>query len=87
MENYFARKCSATGEGMNEGYVFREGEEYFKEEKDLVDFLRGLDEYNTDLSDEFLLKEAYDLEEYYYTEWEEDFQYQLVDGVLIELED
>jgi hypothetical protein len=29
MENYFARKCSATGEGMNEGYVFREGEEYF----------------------------------------------------------
>ncbi len=87
MENYFARKCSATGEGMNEGYVFREGEEYFKEEKDLVGFLRGLDEYNTDLSDEFLLKEAYDLEEYYYTEWEEDFQYQLVDGVLIELED
>ena len=66
----FARRCDATGKGINEGYVFGDGELYFSEEKHLIDHLKsrgGMD----GLSDEFILKEAYDQEEYYYTEWEE----------------
>ena len=64
----FARRCDATGRGMNEGYVVGEGELYFSEEKYLIDWLRsrgGMD----NLSDEFILNEAYELDEYYYTEW------------------
>lgn len=68
----FARKCSVTGKGINEGYVFNDGELYFYNESDLLSFLRNRDtEGNENLSDEFILKEAYDLEEYYYTEWNE----------------
>ncbi len=55
---------------MNDGYVFNDGEMYFYNESDLVLFLRNR-EGNNDLSDDFLLKEAYDQEEYYYTEWNE----------------
>ena len=66
----FARRCDATGRGMNEGYVIGDGERYFSEKQHLIDWLRsrgGMDE----LSDEFILNESYELEEYYYTEWEE----------------
>lgn len=67
----FVRVCSATGRGMNKGYVVRDGELYFSEEKHLVEWLRnrgGMD----GLSDEFILNEAYNEEEYYYTEWDEE---------------
>lgn len=66
----FARRCDATGRGMNEGYVIGDGERYFSEKQHLIDWIRsrgGMDE----LSDEFILNESYELEEYYYTEWEE----------------
>jgi hypothetical protein len=86
----FARKCSATGVGMNEGYVVYDGEEYFANKSDLVKWFRDqkVDEYN-ELSDEFLLNEAYSLEEYYWTEWydEEDHQYEMINGVLTEIEE
>ena len=86
----FARKCSATGVGMNEGYVVNDGDEYFANKSDLVKWLRdrNVDEYN-ELSDEFLLNEAYSLEEYYWTEWydEEDHQYEMINGVLTEIEE
>ena len=39
----FARRCDATGRGMNEGYVFGDGELCFSTEKHLIDHLRGLD--------------------------------------------
>lgn len=55
---------------MNEGYVFNDGELYFYNESDLIVFLRNREGSN-DLSDDFLLKEAYDNDEYYYTEWNE----------------
>lgn len=86
----FARKCSATSVGMNEGYVVNDGDEYFANKSDLVKWLRdrNVDEYN-ELSDEFLLNEAYSLEEYYWTEWydEEDHQYEMINGVLTEIEE
>jgi hypothetical protein len=83
----FARQCSATGEGMNNGYVYRDGEMYFKYEPDLIAHLRSLDEYSSNLSDEFILNEAYNFEEYYYTEWEDDYQYELINGVLTEIDE
>ena len=72
----YAKQCSITGEGMNEGYVYYDGEMYFKYEKDFVLFLRYQNDI-WDLSDEFILNESYDNGEYYYTEWEdeEDFEY------------
>ena len=85
----YARKCSATGEGMNEGFCYGEGQEYFKYEKDLIKFLReGESEDFNSVSDEFILKEAYDCGEYYYTEWEDesDFQYVMSNGKLVEID-
>ena len=72
MERY-ARRCDVTGKGMNEGFVFGDGDMYFSEEKHLIDYLRRdiLGDDSKELSDEFILKESYDNEEYYYTEWEE----------------
>jgi hypothetical protein len=49
---------------------------------------RNVDEYN-ELSDEFLLEEAYAQDEYYHTEWDiEDSDYyyeEQADGTLIEI--
>jgi hypothetical protein len=59
----FARVCSATGRGMNEGFCFGDGEAYFIEKSDAL-------LYAIELGYESL-EEAYDDEAYYYTEWEE----------------
>jgi hypothetical protein len=75
----YARQCSITGEGMNEGYVYYDGEMYFKYEKDFILFLRYQNEPLQDvlhLSDEFILKESYDNGEYYWTEWEDENEYE-----------
>ena len=66
----FARRCDATGRGMNEGYVVNDGELYFSNEEHLINWIRGRGGMEG-LSDEFILNEAYNEEEYYYTEWEE----------------
>jgi len=80
MENLkFARQCSVTSEGMNEGWVFGDGEKYAKYEHDAW----GLaSDYGYESIDD-----AFDNDACYYTEWEDDYQYQLVDGKLIEIED
>lgn len=67
----FARKCSVTSKGINEGYCVNDGDLYFSEEAQLVKWLRDRDVDGTnELSDEFILNESYELEEYYYTEWD-----------------
>jgi hypothetical protein len=87
----YAKQCSITGEGMNEGYVYYDGEMYFKYEKDFVLFLRyqnELEEGIWDLSDELVLSESYDNGEYYWTEWEDEDDYQYCEdenGNLIEI--
>jgi hypothetical protein len=86
----WARVDTATGKGMNEGFCVGEGDAYFEEEADLIKYLRGLNEEgNKELSDDFILAEAYALEEYYYTEWDvEDSDYyyeEQADGTLIEI--
>jgi hypothetical protein len=59
----FARICTATGEGMNEGWVFGDGDAYFKYEADALAHAKDCC-YET-------LQEAYDDEAGYWTEWEE----------------
>lgn len=85
----FARKCSVTGKGINEGYCVNDGDLYFSEESQLVKWLRDRDVDGTnELSDEFILNEAYELEEYYYTEWdaEDEDEWYDEDGKLYENE-
>ena len=84
----YARKCDITAEGMNDGYVVGDGFMHIKYEKDLIALIRswGVDE-NNELSDDFILNESYENEEYYWTQWEcpTDFQYEEVNGELIEI--
>ena len=84
----YARQCDITGEGMNEGYIVGDGFMHIKYEKDLIALIRswGVDE-NNELSDDFILNESYENEEYYWTEWEcpTDLQYEEVNGKLIEI--
>ncbi len=72
MERY-ARRCDATGCGMNEGYVVGDGELYFSEEQHLIKWLKGVAEQESlnFESDKLMLNHYYDEELYYYTEWEE----------------
>lgn len=87
----WARVDTATGKGMNEGFCVGDGDAYFVNKADLVKYLREelkVDE-NNELSDEFILEEAYAEDEYYYTEWDvEDSDYyyeEQADGTLIEI--
>lgn len=74
----FARRCDATGKGINEGYVFGDGEMYFTTREALIDHLRGLDWVDADgdssqdlTDDEDILEFFYNEDAYYYTEWDE----------------
>jgi hypothetical protein len=69
----FARKCDATGRGMNRGYVVGDGELYFSEEQDLIEWLKDVakEERLEFESDELMMEHYYVDELYYYTEWEE----------------
>lgn len=58
----YARKCSKTGKGINEGFCFNDGEKYFKEEYDAILYAKELG-YNS-------LDEAYEDEGYYWTDLE-----------------
>jgi len=57
----YHRICDATGEGMNEGFVFTD--KYFKHEKDALDY--AISEGFKDLDD------SYESGFHYYTEWDE----------------
>lgn len=92
----FARKCTATGIGMNSGFCWMDGEEYFStqelalarikqyiKENDIEDEMVGL-------SDAELLEWAHDEDICYYTEWGKDDMIDeryLEDGTFIEAED
>lgn len=61
MEKY-ARKCSKTGKGMNEGFCFFDGETYLKDEYDAILYAKELG-YDS-------LDDAYNNDIYYWTDWE-----------------
>jgi hypothetical protein len=70
MEEKFARRCDINGCGINEGYVFGEGEMYAGDKDSALIIAK---QYGYDNLDE-----AYEDGAYYYTEWEElddDFYY------------
>lgn len=84
MNKKYARACDVTGEGMNEGFCIQDGLMHIKYEEDMIKHLKGVEEEGQ-LSDEILLKDYYDCGYYYYTEWEDDFQYEEINGILKEL--
>lgn len=66
----YARKCDISGKGMNEGYCIGDGEMHIETEANMIKHLRSLEENPLiEMSNEYLLKEAYDLEYYYFTDW------------------
>ena len=68
----YARQCSVTGEGMNNGFVICDGEMYIKYTEHLWRHITNETQYAN-------MKEAYDDDYYYYTDWsdcEDDFQYE-----------
>lgn len=75
----FARKCNVTGEGMSDGHVFRDGEMYFSTDELAQTHMQILG-YRS-------VKEAYEAGEIYWTVWEEDdYQYIVKNGELVEIE-
>jgi hypothetical protein len=79
----YARKCDKCGEGMNEGFCIYEGEEYYCS-----------DECLHSVYSKSVWEGMYDAEDIgnspsYWTEWEdiEDYQYQIIDGKLQDVED
>jgi len=73
---------------MNEGYLVGDCTPV-KYEKDLIALIRSwnVDE-NNELSDEFILTESYNNEEYFWTVWEDEseHQYEEINGKLIEIQ-
>lgn len=64
----FARKCSATGKGINEGYVFNDGEMYFISKEHLVNYLKTLDWEDCNGNRSQDIEDDNDLLEYFYRE-------------------
>jgi len=84
----YARQCDVTGEPMNEGYCIQDGLMYIKYEDDLIAHIRAVEKEGK-LTDEWLLNDYYEADYYYWTEWEdeEDFQYEIINGTLTLIED
>jgi late competence protein required for DNA uptake (superfamily II DNA/RNA helicase) len=80
----YARKCDKCGQGMNEGFCIYEGQEYYCSDECL---------HSVYSEQEWL--EMYNAEDNggsssYWTQWEEleeDYQYQIIDGILEEMDE
>ena len=60
----YARKCSITGKGMNEGWIILDGEMYIADEENALEQVKKVG-YDS-------LEEAFDDEYCYWTEWDAD---------------
>jgi hypothetical protein len=90
-------KYIATGEGMNQGFVTNDGESYFKYKRDLIVHLREYEwEFRdtleklidtNDLTDDEFLEYCYNDDVCYYTEWEDedDYEWEEINGELTEI--
>ena len=92
----WARKCNITGEGMNEGWCWGDGDFYTKYEKDTIEEIRyrdtslDLDLDYTKMSDDELLDLYFVNNIFYWTEWDddEDIMYaEMSDGNVIEIDE
>jgi hypothetical protein len=82
---YYARKCDITGEGMYEGWIVNGGEVYIKYESDAIEYCRNA--WNQTLQEAYDESEENGGDDFYHTSWEDDesdYQYRLVDGVLVD---
>jgi late competence protein required for DNA uptake (superfamily II DNA/RNA helicase) len=78
----YARKCDKCGQGMNEGFCIYEGEEYYCS-NECLHLVYSEEEWS----------EMYNAEDNgssssYWTQWEEleeDYQYQIINGILEEI--
>lgn len=59
----YARRCDATGKGINEGFCFGDGEMYFANESDAETHAITIGYESLD--------EAYEDDAYYWTTWDE----------------
>lgn len=59
----YARRCDATGKGINEGFCFGDGERYFANESDAKEHAITIGYESLD--------EAYEDDAYYWTTWDE----------------
>lgn len=88
----YARKCDATNVGMNEGYCWMDGEEYYATEEALITRIKKYLEESGEtpiLEGKSLLDWAFEEELYHFTEWGCDNMgdgYYLADGTFIEAE-
>ena len=65
----YARQCSVSGAGMNKGYVICDGEAYVSEAVGIDYWLKEHTSYES-------AEEAYEDGYYYYTEWEDESEYE-----------
>jgi hypothetical protein len=75
----YARKCSKCGKGMNYGFVYEGGCEYYCSDECL----------NSEFTPQEWAELVRDLEgENYWTEWEDEgeYQYQIINGILEEID-
>jgi len=87
----YARKCSVTGEGMNEGWCWYDGTFYTKHQGYTVKELHNdFDKEwgSHDWTDDEILEMAVDGEVLYWTVWEDEseHQYEEINGKLIEIQ-
>lgn len=78
VQTKFARQCDITGKGMNEGWYAEGCGMHFANESDALQWC--IDNGYRDIDD------AYADGSIYYTEWEDDYEYEMVDGKLIMLD-
>jgi hypothetical protein len=76
----FARKCSKSGVGMNEGWVIGDGENYAATEEVALEYAKEMG-YSS-------IKKAYNDDAMYWTSWEDEdeWEYVMIDGELYEIE-
>jgi hypothetical protein len=79
----YARKCDKCGQGMNEGYCIYEGEEYYCSDECLHSV------YSKSVWEGMFDAEDIGNSPSYWTQWEdiEDYQYQIINGILEELDE
>ena len=85
----YARRCSITAEGMNDGWVWGDGEFYSKYESDtMAELRRDFPEHSAMTDDELMTWAVEDMDFLYWTEWEDksEYQYKMMKGILIEIQ-
>lgn len=100
MDYYYARLCTATNQGINEGYVVEDGEAYFLYKEDLANYLRKKLEGETipnllkeeeewlsveAATDDELIEYCYEIDVCYWTAWYDDYQYVERNGFITEI--